>query len=98
MTGDPNYNDERGLIPYKALYNIIDESHIAQKKWKEKLAERKTTFSNAERFPSPKLNYTQEACELSLLDGDKNFHGSQPNRAHSWKTSTKRGYLFLDKD
>jgi hypothetical protein len=25
---DPNYNDERGIIPYDCMYNIIDETHI----------------------------------------------------------------------
>jgi len=48
------------VIPEDALFAVLDTQHKELKKWKEEQQKqvRTTTFSNAERFPDYKLNYT----------------------------------------
>jgi hypothetical protein len=48
------------VIPEDALFAVLDTQHKELKKWKEEQQKqvRITTFSNAERFPDYKLNYT----------------------------------------
>jgi len=59
---------------------------------------RKTTFSNAKRFIDPKLNYTQECSDRSLIDAERLLNQNSPNKIHEWEKSTGRGFLFLDRD
>jgi len=61
------------VIPEDALFTVLDKQHEELKKWKEEQRKqvRTTTFSNAERFPDYKLNYTQECADRSLIDCQK---------------------------
>lgn len=97
---NPADKDDRHVIPANALFAVCDTQHLELKKWKEDQvkAVRKTTFSNAERFPDYKLNYSQDAAAVSLLDCDKAMRENKPNPAHGWATSTNREWLFLNKD
>lgn len=67
------YNDERRVIPDDALFAVFGTEHLEIKKFKEELIAkvRKTTFSNADRFLKPKLNYTQECADRSRIDADR---------------------------
>jgi hypothetical protein len=88
------------VIPEDALFAVLDNQHEELKAWKAEQVSRvrKSTFSNAERFPDYKLNYDGLSADLSLLDCDKAKQKSKPNNAHGWLGSTKREWLFLNKE
>lgn len=85
----PTVDDQRGVIPEEALSAVLGTQHIEMKKWREDMVKRvrKSTFSNAERFVQPKLNYRIEAADLSLLDCDRSKLENVPTKhtAHGWQ-------------
>jgi hypothetical protein len=64
---------KKGTIPADALFAVNDNQYRQIREWKEDVVRRlnKTTFSSAERFSDPKLNYTQECADRSLIDADR---------------------------
>ena len=98
MNQGQNSQDERKKISENALFHVLDEQHIELKRWKEEQTQlvRGSTFSNAERFPDPKLNYTQECADRSRIDCDK--HLNQDRKASAWASTTSRDWLFLNKE